>query len=163
VAWPTKPNAGDLIEDTLLDAIIDALALWGGNVNAAGYSLTGVGSLSVSTPNDAGVTIASTGTIQSAYLTLTGRQASVDSPWHIVSAGNGLAASSLRFVSDPSPFASPVLTLTTSVLTPANWINVQNTGAAPGSSPGSGGYMYAEAGALKWRGSSGTVTTIAPA
>ena len=39
---------------------------------------------------------------------------------------------------------------------------IQNTGAAPGT-PGSGGYLYVEGGALKFRGSSGTVTTIAPA
>lgn len=35
--------------------------------------------------------------------------------------------------------------------------------AAPGSNPSGGGYFYAEGGALKWRGSSGTVTTIANA
>lgn len=35
--------------------------------------------------------------------------------------------------------------------------------AVPGSNPTGGGVLYAEAGALKWRGSSGTVTTIAPA
>lgn len=39
---------------------------------------------------------------------------------------------------------------------------IQNTGSAPGT-PGSGGYLYVEGGALKFRGSSGTVTTIAPA
>lgn len=40
------------------------------------------------------------------------------------------------------------------------WMN--NTTSAPGT-PGSGGYLYVEAGALKYRGSSGTVTPIAPA
>jgi hypothetical protein len=34
-------------------------------------------------------------------------------------------------------------------------------GTAPGSSPAGGGQLYVEAGALKYRGSSGTVTTIA--
>lgn len=34
---------------------------------------------------------------------------------------------------------------------------------APSTSPAGGGQMYAEAGALKWRGSSGTVTTLAVA
>jgi hypothetical protein len=42
-------------------------------------------------------------------------------------------------------------------------ICLQNTGSVPGSNPASGGYLYAEGGALKWRGSSGTVTTIAAA
>ncbi len=38
-----------------------------------------------------------------------------------------------------------------------------NRTAAPTSNPTGGGILYAEAGALKWRGSSGTTTTIAPA
>jgi hypothetical protein len=51
MAWPTPPNAGDLIEDTLMDAIIDALALWGGNVNAGGHNLTGVTTLGATSLN----------------------------------------------------------------------------------------------------------------
>ena len=38
-----------------------------------------------------------------------------------------------------------------------------NRTTAPTSNPTGGGILYAEAGALKWRGSSGTVSTIAPA
>ena len=38
-----------------------------------------------------------------------------------------------------------------------------DTTQAPTGNPTSGGYLYSEAGALKWRGSSGTVTTIAAA
>lgn len=40
---------------------------------------------------------------------------------------------------------------------------VKNAITVPTTNPTAGGIMYAEAGALKWRGSSGTVTTIAPA
>jgi len=40
---------------------------------------------------------------------------------------------------------------------------IPNTATAPSSNPGSGGLLYAEAGALKWRSSNGTVTTIAVA
>jgi len=40
---------------------------------------------------------------------------------------------------------------------------VVNASAAPSSNPTAGGFLYAEGGALKWRGSSGTVTTIAAA
>lgn len=40
---------------------------------------------------------------------------------------------------------------------------VANAGTVPASNPTSGGVIYVEAGALKYRGSSGTVTTIAPA
>lgn len=40
---------------------------------------------------------------------------------------------------------------------------IGNAATAPSTNPASGGVLYAEGGALKWRGSSGTVTTIAPA
>lgn len=43
------------------------------------------------------------------------------------------------------------------------WFEIKNTDAAPGTNPSSAGYLYVEAGALKYRGSSGTVTTIAVA
>ena len=42
-------------------------------------------------------------------------------------------------------------------------ISITNATTAPASNPIGGGVLYAEAGALKWRGSSGTVTTIAAA
>jgi len=38
-----------------------------------------------------------------------------------------------------------------------------NLTTAPTSNPANGGYLYVEAGAIKWRGSSGTVTTIGAA
>lgn len=38
-----------------------------------------------------------------------------------------------------------------------------NTTSVPGSNPVNGGYLYVESGALKFKGSSGTVTVIAPA
>jgi hypothetical protein len=42
-------------------------------------------------------------------------------------------------------------------------IGIRNATTNPGSNPSNGGVLYADAGALKWRGSGGTVTTIAPA
>jgi len=42
-------------------------------------------------------------------------------------------------------------------------LGIANAATVPNSNPGGGGVLYAEAGALKWRGSSGTVTTIAAA
>jgi hypothetical protein len=42
------------------------------------------------------------------------------------------------------------------------WLKLNNS-TAPGSNPSLGGYLYVEAGVLKYRGSSGTVTTIANA
>jgi hypothetical protein len=42
-------------------------------------------------------------------------------------------------------------------------IYISNSTTVPISNPSNGGFLYVEAGALKYRGSSGTVTTIAPA
>jgi hypothetical protein len=42
-------------------------------------------------------------------------------------------------------------------------VGIRNAGTSPTTNPTNGGVLYAEAGALKWRGSAGTVTTIAPA
>lgn len=42
-------------------------------------------------------------------------------------------------------------------------VGLGNADTVPASNPSGGGVIYAEAGALKWRGSSGTVTTIANA
>jgi hypothetical protein len=42
-------------------------------------------------------------------------------------------------------------------------IAIANALAAPSADPGGGGVLYVEGGALKYRGSQGTVTTIAPA
>jgi hypothetical protein len=45
----------------------------------------------------------------------------------------------------------------------AGVINIANAGTVPSSNPTGGGILYVESGALKFRGSSGTVTTIANA
>lgn len=42
-------------------------------------------------------------------------------------------------------------------------IGIADRATVPSTNPAAGGVLYAEAGALKWRGSAGTVTTIAPA
>jgi hypothetical protein len=42
-------------------------------------------------------------------------------------------------------------------------IGIRNATTNPSTNPANGGVLYADAGALKWRGSGGTVTTIAPA
>jgi len=47
-------------------------------------------------------------------------------------------------------------------LSPASRIKIANT-TAPADTPTSGGYLYVEAGALKYKGSSGTITILAPA
>ena len=45
----------------------------------------------------------------------------------------------------------------------ANRVLAIANGTAPGTSPAGQGQLYVESGALKYRGSSGTVTVIAPA
>ena len=50
--------------------------------------------------------------------------------------------------------ASPSLTGVTTIA---------NATTVPSTNPTGGGFLYSEGGALKWRGSSGTVSTIAPA
>jgi hypothetical protein len=42
-------------------------------------------------------------------------------------------------------------------------VGIANAGTVPTTNPTGGGVLYAEGGALKWRGSSGTVTVLAPA
>jgi hypothetical protein len=42
-------------------------------------------------------------------------------------------------------------------------IGIANAGTVPSSNPTSGGVLYVEAGALKYRGSNGTITVIASA
>jgi hypothetical protein len=42
-------------------------------------------------------------------------------------------------------------------------LGIANAGVAPTTNPAGGGVLYSEGGALKWRGSAGTVTTIANA
>jgi hypothetical protein len=40
---------------------------------------------------------------------------------------------------------------------------IANGSAIPSTNPSGGGLLYVQSGALKWRGSSGTVTTLGPA
>lgn len=42
-------------------------------------------------------------------------------------------------------------------------VSIKNSSVNPSSNPSGGGVLYSDAGALKWRGSSGTITTIAAA
>ena len=52
---------------------------------------------------------------------------------------------------------------TTSLGSGSGVVAIANASVAPTTNPSGGGVLYAESGALKWRGSSGTVTVIAPA
>jgi hypothetical protein len=52
---------------------------------------------------------------------------------------------------------------TTSFGNGAKVIGISNATTVPSTNPSGGGVLYVESGALKYRGSSGTITTIAPA
>lgn len=70
------------------------------------------------------------------------------------------------FYTDPATATENIALLTTAV---PNWqsmdrgVFIGNVSTAPTGNPSGGGFLYVESGALKFRGSSGTVTTIAPA
>jgi hypothetical protein len=94
------------------------------------------------------VTSTDSGYTNSGY-EITNTTASRTTGWFLNNAGD----TSLRDVTG----AADLLSISTNAV-----ILIKN-GVAPGSNPTSGGYLYVESGALKYRGSSGTVTTIANA
>ena len=94
------------------------------------------------------VTSTDSGYTNSGY-EITNTSASRTTGWFLNNAGD----TSLRDVTG----AADLLSISTNAV-----ILIKN-GVAPGSNPTSGGYLYVESGALKYRGSSGTVTTIANA
>jgi collagen type VII alpha len=78
----------------------------------------------------------------------------------------------LSFTSNTDIHSSATLSLDTNqlsleadvnVVVSSPYIQIANSSAVPGGTPIGAGYLYVEAGALKYKGSSGTVTTIANA
>lgn len=74
---------------------------------------------------------------------------------------NQLVTQETAFFNGPAVQIGP--SASTQVGGGTNCLGLGNASVLPSSNPTGGGVMYAEGGALKWRGSSGTVTTIAPA
>jgi hypothetical protein len=75
--------------------------------------------------------------------------------------GNG-ASNYAEFTGDVSTAGSIRIGSTTFTLSGSKILGMANA-TAPTANATGGGYLYAEGGALKWRGSSGTITTIAAA
>jgi hypothetical protein len=75
-----------------------------------------------------------------------------------------LSSGSIGYSTSPTGTGGDIVPFTTrfSVGSEGN-VFIGNSSSVPGSNPVGGGYLYVESGALKYRGSSGTVTTIAPA
>jgi parallel beta-helix repeat protein len=75
-----------------------------------------------------------------------------DSGWNTVIAGHGWEFNGNFGIGTPSEFGSG-----------RRVVGLRNAAAVPTTNPAGGGVLYVESGALKYRGSSGTVTTIASA
>lgn len=83
-----------------------------------------------------------------------------------IAAGNGRggAGGSLILSTYTTAGASTIGTLTSRyTIDTAGVTLIANATTVPSATPSGGGYLYVEAGALKWKGSSATVTTIAAA
>ncbi|WP_437759471.1 hypothetical protein [Sorangium sp. So ce1389] len=70
----------------------------------------------------------------------------------IIYPGNGAVVGNIALNGEPSSYQGM-----------QRGIFVGNSVAIPTGNPTGGGFLFAQAGALRWRGTSGTVTTIAPA
>ncbi|MEU7972163.1 hypothetical protein AB0B48_08975 [Micromonospora sp. NPDC049089] len=86
----------------------------------------------------------------------------IDTPI-VVSRSTGNITLGPGFVARRSSSVSSLTLNTTSLGGGVGVVGVGNATTVPASNPTGGGVLYAEGGALKWRGSSGTVTTIAAA
>ena len=78
-------------------------------------------------------------------------------------AASGTAGNAISFIQALTLTAAPNLLLGgTSDPGGSNALYIANRGIVPGT-PSGGGVIYVEAGALKYKGSSGTITTLGPA
>jgi len=78
--------------------------------------------------------------------------------------GRGGAGGSLIFSTYSTAGTATIGTLTARLTIDTNGVSLlANCASAPAGTPSGGGYLYSESGALKWKGSSGTVTTLAAA
>lgn len=92
--------------------------------------------------------------------------------WYLSTGGNWLASTDSAYTIGGDGGNRPidlhlarnlVLGMSQSLGGGSKVINIGNCTTAPTTNPTGGGILYVEAGALKYRGTSGTVTTIAPA
>ena len=129
-------------------AIAGSSGAWTFTVAGSGFTANGTAFGTFQLPAQASITASSAGTVG---LSIKG---AANQTINLQEWQNSSGGTKLSVVSD---FASSA-----SSTGYGAWLNIGNS-SAPGSSPTAGGYLYAEAGALKWRGSAGTITTIAVA
>lgn len=78
--------------------------------------------------------------------------------WHFRDVANGLTAMALE--SRATQLNIQLLSATKAFGSGVGVVGIANCNTAPSTNPSGGGVLYVEAGALKFRGSSGTVTTL---
>lgn len=119
---------------------------------------TPTGALEVSQADDATVGLAMTANSSSAQQMVLLKDSGGASRFEITAAGNSVHRATAFFTGSVQiGSASSDLGGGTGV------ISIKNRGTAPTTNPTGGGILYTENGALMFRGSSGTVTTVAPA
>jgi hypothetical protein len=149
--------SGTSITNALIENLNKDIRTWGGNVDAGGNYLT----------NTAGIYKGSTGYVA--------RFVGASDSVFIYNSGGGNyeigvpGATVLSFDTNSAirltldAIGNIGLNVTSQFGSGAGVIGIANRVTVPTTNPTGGGVLYAESGALKWRGSSGTVTTIAAA
>ena len=87
----------------------------------------------------------------------------VDTPIVVSRSTGNVTLTSGFVVRRASPTVSSLSLNTSSLGSGVGVVGIGNAATVPTNNPTGGGVLYAEGGALKWRGSNGTVTTVAPA
>lgn len=165
------------VDDSAWTQLIGNFSAWQGPVNAGGNNLSNVGALSVSGLGTLTGGIAVTRAASGSVCVSASHTGGSGSPGTAGRFSNGYATASGAgnyeiFGVYANAFAELLLSIVdsgnlgirmTSFGAGAGVIGIANAAAAPSSNPSGGGVLFVAAGALKWRGSSGTVTTIAPA
>lgn len=176
MAWNTGTSysSGSALTAAIISGIGNDLRTWGGNVDGGGYTLANVAAMTVTTHNATTVnatTVNATNINASGVISATG--SGYVSTNHINSPSSQLtldtASHAYDIVAGPNALVVKATTANIGINTfsafgsGAGVIGIANRTTAPTTNPSGGGVLYCESGALKYRGSSGTVTTIAPA
>lgn len=188
MAWNTGTaySTTDPIDNTTFNGIGDDLRTWGGNVDAAGHEVTNCAALNGLTGSNP--LLFKTNATERARITGPGLFGIGCTPLYkfqlnagtnqnlALTAGAAVAtAVTIQCVNDANAanipleirssltyFLSNIGLATVDFGSGLGVIGIAN-GTAPSGTPSGGGVLFVAAGALKYKGSSGTVTTIAPA
>lgn len=162
MAWNTgnSYSSGSSVTAALLTGIGNDLRTWGGNVDAGGYTLSNLLALTITTGNlttGGDVIIASGHGVHMGNLDV-GNYAGRGNDSNI-----GVFGGDLLLQYGGSGFTGNVGIGGNAFGSGVGVLGIKNRTTAPTTNPSGGGVLYVESGALKYRGSSGTVTTVANA